>query len=220
MTANKLILFFNSSHLSIPFRCFLDGRSSSFCEQHLQSSDSHTFLYLPDGSLYPHILLPPQMPRFPADCVLIFFFLSLIRRHVRIHDLCRKTCFHCSDFGIRPCINHVSSKCLAVHYKVTASKRFTCHNIHLRHRCIRKCVDQFCRFSCKRFSEHLLASNPVTFVRVTTGILNASQKFTKSAAFLHPRTDNVPPNSCTALLLHHISSRDLQRLRLSFHSSG
>src|SRR5699024_2813275 len=123
----------------------------SFCEQHLQNSDHIlSCIFRTDHCI--HISSCRRRCRaFLQTAVLIFFFLSLIRRHVRIHDLCRKTCFHCSDFGIRPCINHVSSKCLAVHYKVTASNRFACHNIHLRHRCIRKCVDQFCRFSCKCF---------------------------------------------------------------------
>ena len=41
-------------------------------------------------------------------------------------------------------------------------------------------------------SEHLVALNPVTFVMVSTGMQKASQKFTKSAAFLDPLALKVP----------------------------
>ena len=42
------------------------------------------------------------------------------------------------------------------------------------------------------FSLQSVALNPVTLVRVSTGISKASQNFTKSAAFLAPLAERVP----------------------------
>ena len=47
------------------------------------------------------------------------------------------------------------------------------------------------------FSDSTVAANPVTFVSVRTGIENASQKFTKSVAFLHPSTVRTLSNSAS-----------------------
>ena len=44
------------------------------------------------------------------------------------------------------------------------------------------------------FSAHVVASKPFTLVRVNTGISKASQKLTKSAAFLAPLTVNTGSN--------------------------
>ena len=47
------------------------------------------------------------------------------------------------------------------------------------------------------FSSYTLALNPVTLVNERTGILNASQYSTNSAAFAAPSADNDPSNSAT-----------------------
>ena len=49
------------------------------------------------------------------------------------------------------------------------------------------------------FSDSTVAANPEIFVSVRTGIENASQKFTKSIAFLHPSTVRALSNSSAAL---------------------
>ena len=48
-----------------------------------------------------------------------------------------------------------------------------------------------------RFSEQVVAANPVTLVSVSTGMSNASQKFTNSAAFSAPFGEIAASNFST-----------------------